>query len=108
MTALHVDDAEAAHPERDAGGPVSAAVVRAAVRHRVGHPVEHLRRDDLARLTADLDDTTDSAHLQADAIPAGLRLRPPAGQTWMPPPSRSARGEPAAFGRSRSPPSPQN
>ena len=62
VAALDVDDAQPPDAERDAGRRVRAAVVRAAVRHRVGHPVEDVGRDDPSRLAPDLDDSADPAH----------------------------------------------
>jgi hypothetical protein len=62
MTAFDVHDAQAANAERDAWRRVRAAVVRAAVCHCVRHPIEDVRRDDGARLAADLNDTADPAH----------------------------------------------
>ena len=81
VATLDVDDAQPADAERDAVDLVRPAVVRPAMRHRVRHAVEHVRRDDLARLPADLNDSTDSAHLVADGIRAASALRPPPGQT---------------------------
>ena len=43
-------------------GAVGAAIVRAAVRHDIGHRVEDDRRDHGPQLALDLDDSTDSAH----------------------------------------------
>jgi hypothetical protein len=62
---VDVDDAEAPDAERDAVALVRPAVVRAAVRHRVGHAVERLGRYELPRLAADLDDSADAAHLRS-------------------------------------------
>src|SRR5262249_55468593 len=62
VAALDVDDAEPPHAERDAGLEVRAAVVRASVRHGVGHAVEHVRLDHRTWLTAYLDDSTNPAH----------------------------------------------
>ena len=57
-----VDDREPAHAQRDAVGRECPAVVRAAVGHDVGHPVEDLRRHDAPRVPADLEDAADPAH----------------------------------------------
>src|SRR5262245_19206529 len=43
VAAGHVDDAEPAHPDRDAGSDVVATVVGAAVSNRVAHPAKPLR-----------------------------------------------------------------
>ena len=62
MAALDVDDAEPARADRGAGRDVRAAVVRAAVRHRVGHPVEDAVGQDVPRLAPDLDHPANAAH----------------------------------------------
>jgi hypothetical protein len=63
MTSLHVDDAQAADAQRHAVLDVDAAIVRAAVGHDIGHPREHLRRDDRARRSFNLNYAADPAHL---------------------------------------------
>ena len=80
VTALDVHDAEPPDAEGDAVRLVGAAVVRAAVRHRVGHAVEDVGRNHLTWLTAELDDTADPAHPASDASRAGKSHRPPPGQ----------------------------
>src|SRR5207244_7234362 len=62
VAGLDVDDAQAPRAEGDPRREMRAAVVRAAVRHRVGHPVQQLRRRNRARRAADLNDPTDPAH----------------------------------------------
>ena len=62
VAAFHVDDAEPPDAERDSGLEVRAAVVRPAVRHGIGHPIEHVRLDHEARFAPDLNDSTDPAH----------------------------------------------
>ena len=81
MTALHVDDAEAAHPESDAVGQIRAAIVGPAMRHDVRHPVERLGGDRWARLPAQLDDSADSAHGSSNASRGAKTGRRPIGGT---------------------------
>ena len=63
VPALDVDDAEPAYAEGDSSIDVGSTVVRAAMSHDVGHPIERGRLDYRPRLPADLDDSADSAHL---------------------------------------------
>ena len=90
VPALDVDDAESAHPEADAVGQIRAAVVGAAVRHDVRHPIEPLGRDHGARFPAQLDDSADSAHGSSNASCAAESGRRPIGGTKQGRPSRMA------------------
>ena len=76
VAALDVDDAEPPDAERDSRLLENAAVVRAAVRHRIGHVVEHAGVEDPARIAPDLNGTADSAHW-FDATGGAPRQRPP-------------------------------
>src|SRR5262249_42346295 len=62
VTALDVDDAEAAYSESDSMVEIRSAVVGAAMLHRVGHPVEGRLVDDGSRLTAQLHHTANATH----------------------------------------------
>src|SRR5262249_51190671 len=75
VAALDVDDAEPPHAECDARLEMRAAVVRAAVRHGVGHPVEHVRLDYEAGLAPGLDDSTDPANGPNPTVVRGTRPR---------------------------------
>ena len=62
VPALDVDDAEAACTDRRARRDVRAAVVRATVRHRVGHAVEDVVRHDAPWLAPKLNNPANPAH----------------------------------------------
>jgi hypothetical protein len=63
VTTLDVDNREPADSEGNTRRRVRSTIVRAAVGHDVGHGVELFGRDELARLSAHLYDSADSAHL---------------------------------------------
>ena len=76
MPALDVDDAESANTERNAVLQVYAAVVRASMRHDIGHDAEPLLGDHRSRRSRHLDDAADSAHdLTLDARVLGVDTR---------------------------------
>ena len=77
VTALDIDDAQAPDPERDAVGRIGAAIIGPAMCHRVGHPVEDLRRDDLAGFPPQLNDSANSAHGPSNASAAAPNQRRP-------------------------------
>ncbi len=76
VASLDVDDAEPPDAECDSGLLENAAVVRATVRHGIGHVVEHARPEDPARIAPDLNGTADSAHW-FDATGGAPGQRPP-------------------------------
>ena len=60
-----VDDAQASDADCDPRGYVGPSVVGATVSHDLGHALEHVPVGHIRRLTTDLNDTTDPAHLIA-------------------------------------------
>ena len=62
MASYHVDDAQPAHTHRDTFVEVVAVVVRPAVKHRVGHPSQHVLVERYARGPPKLDRAADPAH----------------------------------------------
>jgi hypothetical protein len=59
---------------------VRAPVVRTTMRHRVGHPVEDLWRDDWTGVSPQLNDSADTAHGSPNAIAERFPGRRPFGQ----------------------------
>src|SRR5581483_10475542 len=62
MAQRDVDDAQASGADRGAGDQAGAAVVRTAMAHGVGHPVQRGLRDRTTRRTIDQERACDSAH----------------------------------------------
>src|SRR6185503_6252423 len=62
VTTLDVDDAEPAGADSRARRDMRATIVRAAMRHRIGPPVEDAVSQDVPWLASDLDHSTNAAH----------------------------------------------
>ena len=62
VAAGEIDDRKPAHPQRDPRCQMRAAIVRPAMSHQIGHPIEQRTRKRRARLTLELDRSTNTAH----------------------------------------------